>query len=86
VGAVVPWLIVGLIAGGIANATVPGRTPGGTVGALIGGILGGWTFDPWGISRNLSSIGSLIVAIIGAVTILDFLQTLSKRNGRRRSV
>ncbi len=68
------WLIVGLIAGGIASLIVPGRTPGGAIGALIagivGGIIGGWVLDLLGVGSNLNWLGSLVVAILGAVAIL----------------
>lgn len=53
---------------------VPGRTPGGAIGALIagivGGILDGWVRNLLGVGRNLSWLGSLVVAILGAVAIL----------------
>jgi uncharacterized membrane protein YeaQ/YmgE (transglycosylase-associated protein family) len=49
---------------------VPGRTPGGTVGALIVGVLGVWILDLLDVDSDLSWIGSLLVAIVGAVIIL----------------
>lgn len=91
-GTVIVWLIVGLVAGAIASAIVPGRTPGGTIGAIVvgilGGLVGGWVLDALDVSNNLSWIGSLLVAIVGAVIILYVVRTTQDRDGssRRRSV
>jgi uncharacterized membrane protein YeaQ/YmgE (transglycosylase-associated protein family) len=92
-GTVIVWLLVGLVAGAIASAIVPGRTPGGTIGAIVvgilGGLLGGWILDALDVSNNLSWIGSLVVAIVGAVVILYALRAVGDRGGsgtRRRSV
>ncbi len=88
-GTLIVWLIVGLIAGGVASLIVPGRTPGGVIGAIVvgilGGILGGWIFDLLGAGDELSWIGSLIAAIIGAVIILYVLRSVRDRDaGARR--
>lgn len=77
------WLIVGLVAGAIASAIVPGRTPGGVIGAIVvgiaGGILGGWVLDALDVNNNLTWIGSLVVAVVGAVIILYAMRSLSHR-------
>jgi uncharacterized membrane protein YeaQ/YmgE (transglycosylase-associated protein family) len=84
-GTIIGWLIIGAIAGGIASLIVPGRTPGGAIGAIIIGILGGW-LGGWLVSlftRNngpVTFIGSLIVAIIGAVIILYAIRAMSSRS------
>ena len=87
-GQVILWLIVGLVAGGIASLIVPGRTPGGTIGALVvgilGGLLGGWILDALDVSENLSWLGSLVVAIVGAVIILYAMRSLGDRGGAPR--
>ena len=79
--AFIVWIIIGLISGGIASLIVPGRTPGGMIGALIaglvGGLLGGWVLDLLGAGDNLNWIGSLVVAIAGAVAILYALRARS---------
>jgi len=84
-GTIILWLIVGLIAGGVASLIVPGRTPGGTLGALVvgvlGGLLGGWLLDALDVSENLSWIGSLVVAIAGAVVILYAMRAVGDRDG-----
>jgi len=75
---IIIWLVVGLVAGLIASAIVPGRTPGGIIGAiivgLVGGLLGGWILDALDVNNNLTWIGSLIVAIVGAVIILMIMR------------
>ena len=82
---IIIWLIIGAIAGGVASLIVPGRTPGGAIGAIIvgiiGGLLGGWLLDALGILEGLEFLGSLIVAIVGAVILLYALRSFS---GRRR--
>ena len=79
------WLLLGFIAGGVASMIVPGRTPGRTIGALVvgilGGILGGWVLDLLGAGDNLNWIGSLVVAIAGAVAVLYALRAMNERRG-----
>jgi uncharacterized membrane protein YeaQ/YmgE (transglycosylase-associated protein family) len=74
----VVWLVVGLVAGSVAGYLVPGRTPGGVVGTLavglLGGLVGGWVLERLGVGRNLSWLGSLAVAVVGAVVILAVLR------------
>jgi len=86
-GDIIIWLIIGLAAGAVASAIVPGRTPGGIVGALIvgvvGGLLGGWILDALDVNDNLTWIGSLIVAIIGAVVILMIMRKTGVADGGR---
>jgi len=81
IGTLIVWLIVGAIAGGVASLIVPGRTPGGAIGAVLvgiaGGILGGLVLDLLDVSSNLSWIGSLVVAIIGAVAVLFIMRKMN---------
>ena len=83
------WLIIGGVAGAIASAIVPGRTPGGMVGAIIagivGGLLGGWILDALDVNENLTWIGSLVVAIIGAVIILMIMRKSDIGDGNDRT-
>jgi uncharacterized membrane protein YeaQ/YmgE (transglycosylase-associated protein family) len=83
-GVLIVWLIVGAIAGGVASLVVPGRTPGGAIGAvavgILGGILGGFVLDALDVNDNLTWIGSLVVAILGAVVILYALRSADRRS------
>jgi uncharacterized membrane protein YeaQ/YmgE (transglycosylase-associated protein family) len=80
------WLIIGLIAGSVASFVVPGRTPGGVLGAIIigilGGVLGGWVLDALDLNENLTWIGALVVATIGAVVILYAMRVSVDRRSR----
>jgi len=86
-GDIIIWLVVGLIAGAVASAIVPGRTPGGIVGALIvglvGGLLGGWILNVLDVKDSLTWIGSLFVAIVGAVIILMIMRKTGVGDGDR---
>jgi uncharacterized membrane protein YeaQ/YmgE (transglycosylase-associated protein family) len=73
---IIAWIIFGLIAGALAKLLLPGRDPGGfiltmilgIVGALIGGfivqLISGHDYT------THFNLGSLIVAIIGAIVVL----------------
>ena len=74
------WLIVGLLAGAIAGTLVRGRGYGclvdivvGIIGAFIGGIVVGF-FLP---GTAVGFIGTLLVAVLGAVLLLAVLRLLS---------
>ena len=74
------WLIVGLVAGAVAWTLIRGRGYGclvdivvGIVGSFIGGILVG-IFLP---GTAFGFIGSLIVAILGAVLLLSAIRLVS---------
>jgi uncharacterized membrane protein YeaQ/YmgE (transglycosylase-associated protein family) len=72
---IIGWIILGLIAGWIASKIVGGQGQGffldialGIVGALVGGFLYSSILGGEGITGV--NIGSIIVAIIGAVIVL----------------
>jgi uncharacterized membrane protein YeaQ/YmgE (transglycosylase-associated protein family) len=86
-GGLISWIIVGLLAGFIASRLVRGRGMGclldivvGVVGAFIGGFV---------VSLFVSSgttfgfLGSLVVAIVGAVILLGFLRIITPDRPRR---
>lgn len=87
-GTIIVWLIIGAIAGGLASLIVPGRTPGGAIGAvlvgIVGGLLGGWILDLLDVSSNLSWIGSVVVATVGAIGVLYALRATGTGSGSRR--
>jgi uncharacterized membrane protein YeaQ/YmgE (transglycosylase-associated protein family) len=79
-GGMLWWIIVGLIAGWLAGQVMKGGGYGvlaDIVLGILGGILGGWLFGKMGTGAT-STIGSIIVAFIGAV-ILVGLTRLVKR-------
>lgn len=74
------WLVVGLLAGAIAGTLVRGRGYGclvdivvGIIGAFVGGIVVGF-FLP---GTAVGFVGTLIVAVLGAVLLLAVLRLLS---------
>lgn len=78
------WIIIGAVAGGLASLIVPGRTPGGMIGAtvvgMLGGLLGGFIFTALGLGGTSSFIGSVLVAVLGAVLILYAMRAMSGRS------
>jgi len=84
------WIIVGLIAGWLASMImgrggygVVGDIVVGLIGALVGGFLAG-LLGLGGLDANAPfSIGTLIVAILGAIVLIAIVRALS---GNRSSV
>jgi uncharacterized membrane protein YeaQ/YmgE (transglycosylase-associated protein family) len=79
-GGILWWLIVGLIAGWLAGQVMKGGGYGvlaDIVLGILGGVLGGYIFSRMGMGAT-STLGSIIVAFIGAV-ILVGLTRLVKR-------
>ena len=73
------WLIIGAIAGWLAGLLVKGGGFGllvDSIGGIFGAIIGGWLTGLLGIGSGF--IGSIIVAVIGAVILL-FVIRLFKR-------
>ncbi|HET7477918.1 MAG TPA: GlsB/YeaQ/YmgE family stress response membrane protein [Rubrobacteraceae bacterium] len=82
---ILTWIVFGLIAGIIAKLLTPGRDPGGCIitmllgvgGAFVGGFLySQLTNRPFNAQFDL---GSLIVAILGAVVLLIIYRLLAGR-------
>ena len=67
------YLLIGLLAGWIANLIVKGRGAGLVINlivGIIGGFLGGWLVGMMGWLA-VSSFGTLITSVIGAVVFLS---------------
>jgi uncharacterized membrane protein YeaQ/YmgE (transglycosylase-associated protein family) len=76
------WLVIGLLAGAIAGRLVRGRGYGclvdiivGIVGAFVGGLI----VSPFVPATVFGFIGTLVVAILGAVVLLGLIRLLSGR-------
>lgn len=72
---ILSWIIIGLIAGAIAKAIHPGDDPGGFIVTILigiaGAVVGGWVFSLLGYGKvDGFDIGSLFIAIVGAVLLL----------------
>lgn len=80
-GGLISWIVVGLIAGAVAGRLVQGRGLGclmdiivGVIGAFIGGFVLSLFVAP---GTTYGFVGSLLVAILGAVILLGLLRLLS---------
>ena len=86
---IVIWVIVGLIVGAIAKLLMPGRDPGGFIVTILLGIagafVGGWVGEQLGIGSTAGvtsfDLGSLGLAILGAIILLVIYRLIA---GRRR--
>jgi uncharacterized membrane protein YeaQ/YmgE (transglycosylase-associated protein family) len=79
-GNVIAWLAVGLLAGAIAGRVTRGRGYGcigdillGLAGAFVGGLV----VSPF-IHGTAHFLGTLAVALIGAVAVLLLVRVLAK--------
>jgi len=82
---IVSWIIFGLIAGVVAKLLMPGRDPGGCIITVLLGIagafVGGFVFEQLtGRPRVMEfDLGSLAVAIIGAIIVLLIYRLIAGR-------
>jgi uncharacterized membrane protein YeaQ/YmgE (transglycosylase-associated protein family) len=72
---IIAWIILGLIAGALAKLIMPGRDPGGIIVTILigiaGAIVGGFVFSLFGGSGVSGlDLGSIIVAVVGALVLL----------------
>lgn len=75
------YLLIGLAAGWIANLIVHGNGSGLIVNlivGLIGGLLGGWLFSLLGLAA-VGTLGSLLMAVLGAVVLLLIVSLFTRR-------
>jgi uncharacterized membrane protein YeaQ/YmgE (transglycosylase-associated protein family) len=84
---IIAWIVLGLIAGAIAKLIMPGRDPGGIIVTMLigiaGALVGGFVFSLFG-GDGVSglNLGSIIVAVVGALILLALYRVIA---GRRRS-
>ena len=82
---IISWIVFGLIAGIIAKLIMPGRDPGGCIITMLLGIAG--AFVGGFLYRLLTGrevffhfdLGSLVVAVVGAIVILAFYRLIARR-------
>jgi len=78
---VVWWIVVGLIAGWAAGKIMKGGGYGvamDIVLGIVGAVVGGWLMGSLGIYSG-SFLGTIIIAIIGAVFLIWLSRVLKKR-------
>ena len=74
------WIVVGLIAGWAAGKIMTGGGYGtmmDIVLGIVGAVIGGWLLGALGISAG-GFIGTIVVAIIGAVFLIWITRLLKK--------
>lgn len=80
-GSLVSWLFVGLLAGWLAGLLTRGRGFGclGNVAVgLLGAVIGGYLFSLLGLHGPTGFIGSVVIACIGAATLLVVLNLAAR--------
>ncbi len=82
---IISWIIFGLIAGIIAKLIMPGRDPGGCIITMLlgvaGAFVGGFLYRLF-TGREVFfrfDLGSLVVAVLGAVAILAIYRLVAGR-------
>lgn len=86
--AIISWIIIGGIIGLIARALMPGKQAMslgmtivlGVVGAIVGGLIGG-LFGGSGVSgimNNPWSIGTIALAVVGAIVVMAIYGLVTK--------
>jgi uncharacterized membrane protein YeaQ/YmgE (transglycosylase-associated protein family) len=74
------WVVVGLIAGWAAGKIMKGGGYGAVMDivlGIIGAVVGGWLLGAVGIHAG-GLIGTIVVAIIGAVILIGLTRLLKK--------
>ncbi len=82
---IISWIVFGLIAGIIAKLLMPGRDPGGCIITMLLGVAG--AFVGGFLYRLLTGqdvffrfdLGSLLVAVVGAIVILVIYRLIAGR-------
>jgi len=84
------WIILGAIAGAIAKWIMPGEDPGGIIVTILlgiaGALIGGFIASAMGLGGVEGlTIGSIIIAILGAVLLLFLYRLVTGRRARPRT-
>jgi uncharacterized membrane protein YeaQ/YmgE (transglycosylase-associated protein family) len=83
---IVSLILVGLIAGVLAKIAMPGPDPGGIlltiVIGVVGAFIGGLLFQALDLGRpdiTDFSLGSILVATLGAIILLALYRLITRR-------
>lgn len=81
---ILTWIVFGLIAGALAKFIMPGDDPGGIFVTILigiaGAVVGGFVASLLGIGTVTGfNIGSMLIAIAGALLLLFAYRQFKKR-------
>lgn len=84
------WIILGAIAGVIAKWIMPGDDPGGFIITILlgiaGALIGGFIASAIGLGGVEGlTIGSIIIAILGAILLLFLYRMVTGKRARPRT-
>lgn len=84
------WIILGAIAGVIAKWIMPGEDPGGFIVTILlgiaGALIGGFIASAIGLGGVEGlSIGSIIIAILGAILLLFLYRLVTGNRAKPRT-
>ena len=87
---VLTWIILGAIAGAIAKWIMPGDDPGGFIITILlgiaGALIGGFIASAVGLGGMEGfTLGSIIIAILGAILLLFLYRLVTKNRARPRT-
>ena len=80
---ILSWIVLGLIAGALAKFIMPGDDPGGIIVTIVigivGAVIGGFIASTLGFGAVTGfNVGSIAVAVLGAVVLLVGYRMLKK--------
>jgi uncharacterized membrane protein YeaQ/YmgE (transglycosylase-associated protein family) len=81
---IIAWIIFGLIAGAVAKLIMPGKDPGGIIVTIVigvlGAVIGGFIATALGFGAVSGfNLGSLVIAILGAILLLWLYRVVKSR-------
>lgn len=81
---ILSWIVMGLIVGALAKLITPGKDPGGVIVTILIGIAGAFVGGFIGSVLGLGTVtgftvGSLLLAIGGAVLLLILYRYMTRR-------
>ena len=85
---VLTWIIIGAIAGAIAKWIMPGDDPGGFIITILlgigGALIGGFIASAIGLGGVEGfTIGSIVIAILGAILLLVLYRLVTGNRAKR---
>jgi uncharacterized membrane protein YeaQ/YmgE (transglycosylase-associated protein family) len=84
---ILTWIILGALAGAIGKLIMPGDDPGGFIITILlgiaGALVGGFIAAALGFGGVTGfNLGSIVIAILGAVLLLFIYRLVVGRRGR----